>query len=726
MSKRNRRNNTVMIDRRELERLVDTAIERKYTPPQGSTVTPIPQNIINQMMASLAPQAKTQGMFAPGAPLQPNPNITPAQGPRQWQYPVGYNIGQLPRSTETTSFDTLRNLASLYDGIAICQQVWFDLCSKPELVIKPRDELTKDKNGKPIPQAELDAKYGARIAKWKAFFAKPDRKRSLKQWMRMMLKERLEIDALSIFKHKDRAGRLYALEIIDGATIKPLLDERGMEPSPPFPAYQQFVYGVPGMEMLSTQVIYRRETERTDSPYGMSRVERIILRVNQALRKQNRDLSSFTDGNVPVGFLEPPEDGSEWKPEDLLTYQTMWDAMLAGNEAIKARVKVIPPGAKFIKTDPDDIMTPFDTFLLNITVGAHGLTMSELGFTESVNKSSGETQEAVIYRRTMSPTMDTTAEIFTDVMTEEDGNDDLVAGWKAFEEVEDFKTKAEAEDILVKNGTMSTSQGSRWLGIEPPFETEPFITVPGQGIVFTKDANDPKVRKAANQAKLAGFKQAANPPDEDDNEEGDTNDGQSSNAGNPRNTRDSQGEENQRTVRADRDGRHSHPVQDSQTRGRFYSPELAPRTPREETHSAYKEKTVGYEQEPHEPPQGAQGSQDGTTGANGTTTPDDTDSAGEPPEDDSGHESSSAHRSIQQALPGQPENVERAISAEYRRWRECAIKDIKTGKPVRNFTSDIMAEELMTPIRQALERCQTVEDVRAVFRAKQLLDEEAK
>src|SRR5216683_1018969 len=367
MSRRSNRN-TITIDRRELERVIDAAIARRYTPPAGANVTPITQDVINQMYASLAPQSKTQGMFTPGAPIRPVEGITPAQGPRQWQYPIGYNIGQLPRSTEMTSFQVLRNLAALYEGVGMCERVWFDLCSKPELVIKPRDELMQDDNGDPIPPAKIMATYGDRIAKWKAFFAKPDKRRSLKQWMRMALKEKLEIDALSIFKHKDRSGGLYALEILDGSTIKPLLDERGMAPAPPYPAYQQFVYGVPGMLILDSDLIYRRETERTESAYGMSRIEYIILRVNQALRKENKDLATFTDGNLPAITLEPPDDGTtDWTPEQLLVYQSMWDGMLAGNDAIKSRVKVIPPGSVLTKVDSDDIMTPFDLFLLNVT-----------------------------------------------------------------------------------------------------------------------------------------------------------------------------------------------------------------------------------------------------------------------------------------------------------------------------------------------------------------------
>lgn len=640
MSRRSNRN-TITIDRRELERVIDAAIARAYKPPAGANVTPISQDIINQMYSALAPQKNTQGYFTPGAPIRPVDQITPAQGPRQFQYKVGYNIGQLPRSTEMTSFATLRNLATLYEGIGMCLRAWFDLCSKPELVIKPRARLMQDDNGDPISPAKLQSIYGDRIAKWEDFFAKPDKRRSLKKWMRMALKEVLEIDALSIFKHKDRAGGLYALEIIDGSTIKPLLDERGMAPVPPYPAYQQFVYGVPGMLILDTDLIYQRETERTDSAYGMSRVEYIILRVNQALRKENKDLATFTDGNMPAGTVELPDDGTtDWTPEQLLMYQAMWDGVLSGNDNLRARAKVMPPGTKFTKLDPDDIMTPFDQFLLNITVGMFGLTMSELAFTETVNKSSGETQEAVIYRRAMAPLMDTFGEMFTDVMVAE-GETDLEAGWKAFEEPEDLKTKAEAWNILIANGTQSTSQAAHAMGLKPMFETEPFV-ITKEGPVFIKDAMD--LREQTMQAKKAGLQMSIdNPGGVQQNEQG-----------------------------------------------------------------------------PQQGQQGAQGQMAGKQNTSGGGKPGNASGAGKQGQNDSGNGGGATTRSAELSVSGEPGATERAIAAEYRRWRECAIKDVKNGHTIRGFTSTIIPEADQQRIRDALYQATTADDVRAAFeRAKQ-------
>ena len=76
--------------------------------------------------------------FAPGTPPAPTPLDGASQQPRQWAYPVGFNITQRPRASETTTFEQLRNLAALYDGIQICERVYFDLIGRLELRVLPR------------------------------------------------------------------------------------------------------------------------------------------------------------------------------------------------------------------------------------------------------------------------------------------------------------------------------------------------------------------------------------------------------------------------------------------------------------------------------------------------------------------------------------------------------------------------------------------------------------
>lgn len=62
----------------------------------------------------------TPPMFSPGEPIAPAPGLAaPDGGPRQWAFPVGYNVGRLRRAGESAGFSELRNLAALYDGVQL-------------------------------------------------------------------------------------------------------------------------------------------------------------------------------------------------------------------------------------------------------------------------------------------------------------------------------------------------------------------------------------------------------------------------------------------------------------------------------------------------------------------------------------------------------------------------------------------------------------------------------
>jgi hypothetical protein len=489
----------------DIERLVAAEVERRLNLkalPPGAIQKSISDALLMQMQASQAPAKQGEPLFSPGAPMRPIPGMAPQGFPRQYSFPVGYNIGSMPRSTETTSFDTLRNLASLYDGIALCEQVWLDIVSKLTLVIKPRPELVAD-------GANTDKAFASDIARYTDFFSYPDPAQDLdlKGWLRMAVRDQLQIDAVAIYIRRNRAGGLYGLEQVDATTIKPLIDPRGRRPTPPYPAYQQFPYGAPGDLLTSDDMLYIKETPRTDSVYGLSRVERIILRVNQALRKQNRDLANFTDGTTPSGLLAPPNDGSQWTPEQLLAYQEVWDGLLAGNDQARARIKVIEPGAAYTKTATDDIMVDFDRFLLNITVAAYSMTMADLGFTESVNKSSGDSQENVFYRRAVRPLIDRYAALFTLILRKYFNEQRFVVTFGGFEESEDFVAMSNAYVAMVKVGIVSPSTAARQLKLPVEIDVPPFFAT-ANAPVFLEDAADPALRKAQLGAKVEGAKQA--------------------------------------------------------------------------------------------------------------------------------------------------------------------------------------------------------------------------
>lgn len=189
------------------------------------TMTPIEPGLIAQVAAGLryAFTGKAPDWFGPRAPL-------PAQAPpevagRQMDYPTGYNLRQQPRSDEAVSFAQMRALADGYDLMRLIIETRKDQLAKLKWTIKP-----KDKAGTPANEsAEPDARCDALIS----FFQSPDKEHDWNTWLRMLLEDLLVIDAPTIYPRKTRGGDMYALEPVDGATIKRVLDQRGRTPLPP-------------------------------------------------------------------------------------------------------------------------------------------------------------------------------------------------------------------------------------------------------------------------------------------------------------------------------------------------------------------------------------------------------------------------------------------------------------------------------------------------------------
>ncbi len=400
-------------------------------------------------------------IFSPGAPIRPTPGLGgPGGGPRQWAFPVGYNIAQYPRATEQASFEQLRSLAALYDGAQLCERVYFDVLGRLELRALPRAELLAE-DERPTSPSWREA-----TRRVEAFLESPDRAQDLRAWLVAFVRDLLEIDAVAVYTRRTRGGDLYALELVAGETIKPLLDGAGRSPAPPAAAYQQFLYGIPAGWYSRDELDYIRETARTESPYGISRVERIILRVNQALRKQSFDLARFTDGATPLGVIQPPE-SLPWTPEQLETFERAFNGLLAGADRMRVRARALPPGATWRALAGDDPLVEFDRFLLNVTVAAFGLTMDELGFTGDSNRSVGQSQENVVYRRAVAPVVTLVAAYLTRKVRRW-LDDRFTISFGGFEEPEDFAARAEAFAKLIPLGVVSPAYAARQLHLPTP------------------------------------------------------------------------------------------------------------------------------------------------------------------------------------------------------------------------------------------------------------------
>ena len=124
-----------------------------------------------------------------------------------------------PRSEDGVSFGELRGLADALPLLRAVIETRKDQIAAQGFAIRSRNREDSSASSAAIDQVTR-------------FLARPDRRRSFADWLRMLLEEMLVIDAATIYPRcYVRGGSLYAIDIIDGATIKPLIGEDGRAPN---------------------------------------------------------------------------------------------------------------------------------------------------------------------------------------------------------------------------------------------------------------------------------------------------------------------------------------------------------------------------------------------------------------------------------------------------------------------------------------------------------------
>lgn len=422
----------------------------------------------------------TSGLSATAEP--PNPGAVPTSvalpdpgpakepvsvAPIRWPFPYAVNMSLNPRGEDRrlTPFDQLRTIADVYDIARIAIECRKDHISQLQWDFAPRDKVARQK---PTPAQQ------ANINRLREFFISPDKERDRDTWQRMIVEEILVIDAMSIYKRRTRGGDLYALELIDGTTIKPLIDPRGFRPKPPNIAYRQMIYGRPvkGGDCTIDQLMYRPRTVRTWTPYGLSAIECILLSVNTALNRQLFNLTYYSEGNVPEGLMSVPEG---WTTDQIKEFQTYWDSMIAGNFKNRQRLRFVGPkmAESVYQFKKGDFTTEFDEWLLKVTCAAIGVQPQEIGFTADVNKATGDQQQNATTRRSVKPLANFIKGIYDEIIIKDFGMPELEAVYTGGE-IEDKLNQARIDDIYVKLGKNSIDEvrardGEAMIGMGPAF-----------------------------------------------------------------------------------------------------------------------------------------------------------------------------------------------------------------------------------------------------------------
>lgn len=404
----------------------------------GAYGTVVPQNIVDAMAAQ---GMSTATPFSPSTPFTPRRPL--GESPLQNAYIVGQNIVQLPRSTEDIGFETIDGIIKSYDIAKLCRKVRLDQARTMDFHIRPYDE----------------SKYHERlpdIQKAEAFFEKPYSGALLSDFIAALENDRVSYDTLCFYKQRTRSGKIGALEPVDGRSISPIIDFYGHAPLAPAPAYVQFIRGYPEVWLTRDALVYRPYYRRTTSTYGLAPIENILMNANTDVRMYLYFLMYFTEGNIPAAFMNAPADMLD--PGQIKEFQAMYDLMMSGDQAQKRRLHIIPAGSQVKEMKDYAPSTEFSKYLMTLTCAAFDVVPSELGFTESVNKSNGDSQENVQMRRSQKPTMKFYNEIATEILHNDLGMPDLKAEFTVSRKDEDQLTDATRHQIFVNCGIESREQ----------------------------------------------------------------------------------------------------------------------------------------------------------------------------------------------------------------------------------------------------------------------------
>lgn len=494
----------------------------------------------------------------PTQPFDPSRRDTDRPEPRLNQYPVAWNIPG--NGQRAIPWETLRAAADNVDIMRRCIEVrkeqmrglkWA-VTLDPDVVSAAYE--ADGTRGRMDVEAELRAKYLPEIQRCTEFWRKPWRTNGVDfgQWVNAFMEDHLVLDAVAIYPQMSYGGELLGLELIDGATIKPLLDYRGSRPRPPFPAFQQNLWGYPRSEFTSAtvwdeqrgevenpelgsdarltadQLFYYRSNFRTTTPYGLSAVEQSLISARLYLKRQGWMLAEYDDGSTPLMWLVPEATAQvmdAMTPANRLEYERSINDKLTGNTAARHRIKLAPPGFNPIQMESVDerYKADYDLHLIKMLAGFFGVTATGLGFSESRglgNSGLHEGQENVQDKATTEPDRQLLEAVFNELSH---GPLRMPAELRVQfidPDTEDSAAEDETADRQRRRGTITLNEDRKRLGLAPSdlAEADALMVEGGPGGWTPLDGMIERAEQTAANEQALVDQQMATDPDAMDSE----------------------------------------------------------------------------------------------------------------------------------------------------------------------------------------------------------------
>lgn len=454
-------------------------------------------------------QTFTQGAFGPFSPILPVPVDQPPPGlpraqPRRFSYRVGWNLPVGEPGTEGTklsSFGTLQSLAETYSILRTCLEIRKNEIRALDWEITLTTEAARQYQG----DRKAMRSFIERQKLAKKFFKRPDPNYyTFEAFVHAMMDQVFVVDALSLYQCPKKGkgiGRglfgsdLDCLWLLDGSSIRPLLDLHGATPEPPAPAFQQYIHGVPrsdltmmaeGLDLAEAgltpadvytqvrgdQLIYYPYLQRAQTPYGFSLVEQCLIPIMTGLRKQAYQLDFFNESTVPRVYISPGD--TTMQPNQIRELQDALNAV-ASDIAWAFKIQVLPPGSKVMPQKEMEIVDDADTWIATEVAMACNINPTELGMLPKISavaspfaaREMSQATRSIHDRTATKPTLSYVQSIFNFILQQVCGQDDMQFLFEGMQEVQD---QAALTDLLVKqvqSGIRSIDEAREELHLTP-------------------------------------------------------------------------------------------------------------------------------------------------------------------------------------------------------------------------------------------------------------------
>ena len=383
--------------------------------------------------------------FPPGHPIRPTEHPWAEGVPREIDFKVSANTTIQPRTNYgLVPFSLLRET---YDIISEVKLLIHTIIREAS-VLQPQ---LKNPDGDMLDESHPLMRL----------LAHPDGTLDWPVWLSRFLRGALMFDAAAVYQDVDAK----TLHVVQGDTIFPFVDQHGRTPQVPDPAYAQIIMGVVMQWFDRDEIWYGPLALRDNAPFGEALVEVAWSFITLAAQVWGFELAHYRQGNMPEGWLAPPED---MPPGAVAVWETQFNARMASGPAERNRVRVLPGKWTFISAKKPDFPKELYEKAFNMAGLCAGISLSQWAAPHGGlgGKSMSEIMTNQTYRTGISPVQQLTKRLFGDFLAKI-GADGITFDLVLPSTGTDPETQATQTVQNMVNGLVTINEARTAIGLKP-------------------------------------------------------------------------------------------------------------------------------------------------------------------------------------------------------------------------------------------------------------------